>query len=155
MGQAAFAHEIEIRTSRAQLHAFLSDLHNYLPLHPLILSIEDLPPDPEMPGARRYRVVDRVPFGPFQLRARYVAAIDPVSDHEIQAHAWQSPGIQLQTTYALDESGAKTRLVERVWVEAPRLLRRFVTTQASRAHQETLTRMKTLFEGSRGPSESG
>jgi hypothetical protein len=154
MGRADFTHEIEIRTSRAQLHAFLCDLHNYVPLHPLILSIEDLPPVPEMPGSRRYRVVDRVPFGPFQLRARYVAAIEPVSDHEIRGHAWQSPRIHLETAYALNECGAKLRLVERVSVEAPWLLRRFVATQASRAHQETLAKLKTLFEGGRGSSGS-
>jgi hypothetical protein len=147
MTRADFAHEIEIATPRARLHAFLCDLYNYLPLHPLIVSIEDLPADPEMPRARRYQVVDRVPFGPFRLRTRYVAALEPVTGHEIRGHAWQSPGIYLQTTYTLEERGAVTRLAERVSVEAPRLLRRFVTTQASHAHQETLAKMKTQLEG--------
>ena len=140
--------EIEIQVAPARLHEFLCDLSNYSPLHPLIESIEELSPTAEMPRARRYRVVDRIPFGPFRLRARYIAALDPVSQNEVHGHAWQSPGIRLHSRYALQEITSGTRLVERVSVEAPWILRGFVIRQARQSHEETLVKMKALLEGS-------
>ena len=153
MPPADFVHEIEIRVALGKLHAFLCDLENYVPLHPLIESIEEIPTTPELPGARRYRVVDRIPLGPLRLRTAYVAALDPVSECEVHGHAWQSPGIRLHTVYSLEaveDGAAGTRLVERVNVEAPRLLRAFVISQARRSHGETLAKMKKLLEGSGG-----
>jgi hypothetical protein len=147
-----FVHEIEIRVNRSRLHAFLCDLHNYVPLHPLIESIEQIPPTPEMPNARRYRVVDRIPFGPIRLRIVYIAALDVVSDREVHGYAWQSPGVRLHTVYALAEVASGTLLVERVTVECPRILRRVVVSRARESHEETLAKMKTLLDegGARG-----
>ena len=145
-----FVHEIEICVPRARLHDFLCDLQNYLPLHPLIESIQELSPSEAMPHARRYRVVDRIPFGPFRFRSVYTAALESVTEHEVHGHAWQSPGIRLHTIYALEESSSGTRLVERVTIEAPRILRRFVLRQARQSHAETLAKMKALLEG-QGP----
>jgi hypothetical protein len=153
MAPADFVHEIEIRVGLERLHAFLCDLENYAPLHPLIESIEEIAATPELPGARRYRVVDRIPLGPFRLRTVYIAALDPVSEREVHGHAWQSPGVRLHTVYALEESALGTRLIERVSVEAPRFLA-FVVRQARRSHEETLARMKELFEGSGPPEEA-
>ena len=146
MSAEAFVHRIEIRASPARLHAFLCDLHNYLPLHPLIESIDELPPTPEMPSARRYRVVDRVPFGPFRMRAAYTAALEPTNPLEVHGHAWQFPGIRVHTVYTLGGIPAGTRLTERVAIVAPLLVRRFVVAQARKAHHETLERMRVLLE---------
>ena len=46
-----FVLEIEIRVARPTLHAFLCDLNNYVPLHPLIESIEELSPTDELPDS--------------------------------------------------------------------------------------------------------
>jgi hypothetical protein len=143
-----FVHEIEIRVPQARLHAFLCDLHNYLPLHPLIESIEEISPTDELPRARRYRVVDRVRVGPFRLRTVYTAALEPATANEVHGHAWQSPGIRLHTIYALESTGTGTRLVERVSIEAPLILRRFVVSQARQSHKETLAKLKALLEES-------
>jgi hypothetical protein len=143
--------EIEIGIPRARLHAFLCDLENYVPLHPLIESIEELAPSEELPRARRYRVVDRIPLGPFRLRTQYTAALDPVSESEVHGHAWQSPGIRLHTIYELHEIASGTRLVERVAVEAAPIFRRFVIRQARQSHEETLAKMKRLLESSSQP----
>ena len=145
-----FTHEVEIAAPRARVHAFLCDLHNLKALHPLIVSIEDLPRDAARPGARRHRIVDRIPFGPLRLPARYVAEIEPVGDDLIRAEAWQSPGVHLETTYRLQERGDATRLVEHVRIDAPRWLLRFVLRQASAAHRETLSRMQARFAGNPG-----
>ncbi len=146
MPAADFVLEVEIRVPQARLHAFLCDLHNYVPLHPLIESIEEISPTEEMPRARRYRVVDRVPLGPFRLRTSYTAALESVSPEEVRGYAWQSPGVRLQTNYALEKTESGTRLVERVCIEAPRLLRRFVVSKARQSHEETLAKMKALLE---------
>jgi len=142
-----FVHEIVIHASLARLHAFLCDLHNYVPLHPLIESIQEIPPADEAPDARRYRVVDRIPIGPFRLRTVYTAALQPVGDREVQGHASQSPGVRLHTIYTLEEVPSGTLLVERVSIEAPGILRHFVIVQARKSHEETLAKMKLLLEG--------
>ena len=143
-----FSHRIEIDVECAALHAFLCDLENYEPLHPLIESIEEIDPRSDLPGARRWRVVDRIPVGPFRMRTAYVAALEPVSDTEIRGHAWQSPGVRLRTVYSLSElAGGGTRLEERAFVRAPWGMRRFVVGQACASHATTLQRMKELLEG--------
>jgi len=142
-----FTLEVEIHVPPSAVHAILCDLDALAPLHPLIESIRELSPLDSMPRARHYRVVDRIPVGPFRLPTAYTAALDPVTDREVHGHAWQSPSIILHSIYALEETSRGTRLVERVSIEAPRLLRRFVVGQARRAHAETLERMKALLEG--------
>ena len=131
---------------RAVLHAFLCDLDNYVPLHPLIESIRALPARPERPRARRYRVVDQIPVGPVRMRTAYTAELEPVSDHEVRGEAWQSPGVHLVTRYQLEDRGPATRLREQVTLEAPFGLRRFVQRQARSAHRVTLQKMKALLE---------
>jgi len=145
---ARFEHAIEIAVPRARLHDFLCDLDNYVPLHPLIQSIRALPPDPAHPAARRYRVVDHIPVGPFTLKTAYTAALEPIADDEVHGQAWQSPGVHLLTVYKLEARGDdRTRLVESVALRAPFGLRRFVARQASASHRVTLEKMKALLEG--------
>ncbi len=146
MSSYDFVLEQDIDVSPPVLHAFLCDLNNYIPLHPLIQSIQPLTPRDDLPRAKCYRVVDRIPFGPFTLRTVYIAALDPVSESEVHGYAWQLPSIRLHTVYALTATALGTHLVESVRVNAPRLLRRFVTNRASRAHAETLSKMKLLLE---------
>jgi hypothetical protein len=147
MSAADFVLEIDMRVSPLRLHDFLCDLHNFVPLHPLIESIEEISPkEDDAPKLHRYRVVDRIPFGPFRLRTVYTASLESVSALEVHGRARQRPGVRLHTVYTLSEVAAGTHLVERVSVEAPRLLRRFVITKAQAAHEETLARMKQLLE---------
>jgi hypothetical protein len=84
-------------------------------------------------------------------RTRYIAALEPVSDSEVHGHAWQQPGIRLHTVYALQDTATPhtatgTHVTERVAVEAPFFLRWFVIGQASKAHLETLRKIKKLLE---------
>lgn len=141
----------EIGIALPTLHAFLCDLRRYVSLHPFIESIETLPPLEVLPKARHYRVVDRIPLGPFKLKTVYTAALDPVSPTEVHGHAWQAPSIRLRTVYRLEAVGSGTRLLERCWVDAGGLMRRFVVAQARKAHEKTHAEMKLLLES---PSES-
>lgn len=153
MTHANFQHSIEIAVPRAALHAFLCDLENYVPLHPLIESIRPLAATPDRPRAKRYRVVDRIPVGPFRMKSVYTAALDPVSESEVHGLAWQTPGIHLHTVYGLEPRGTGTHLTESVRVEAPWPLLRFVVSQASTSHRTTLEKMKALLE-SQAPAHS-
>jgi len=151
MSPPDFVLEVELRVSRDRVRSFLIDLHIHRDLHPLIVSVEELAADPAQPSARRYRITDRVPFGPFGLTIAYTAAIESLAAGRVRAEAWQTPGIHLATDYELaDLDDGGTRLVERVSVEAPWPLRRFTIRQARAAHRITLDRMKTLLE-SQGP----
>ncbi len=146
MAHAEFEHAIEMAIPPATLRAFLADLENYVPLHPLIESIRPLPPRADHPRAKHYRVVDRIPVGPFRLKAVYTAALDPVSPTEVHGLAWQSPGIHLHTVYRIEPEPGGLRLREQVRVEAPWPLLRFVVGQASASHRTTLCEMKALLE---------
>ena len=149
MSGTHFELEQEFEVEPSVLQEFLCDLNNYVPLHPLIESIEELSPNKDRPHARRYRVLDRVPLGPFKLRVAYVAALESIAENEVHGNAWQFPSIQLHTVYSLAATSAGTRLVENVTVHAPWLIRRYVIGQARAAHAETLSKMKVLLESRR------
>ena len=146
MAEARFQHAIELRVPPETLLSFLSDLHHHRDLHPLIERIEDLPPAPERPAARRYRVVDRLRLGPLRFRTTYVAELEPASASEIRGTAWQSPGVEVHTRYRVTPAPEGTRLCEDAIVKAPRLLLGYVRRQAEAAHRETLAKLKAHLE---------
>ena len=142
-----FELDVEIGVVAEVVRETLADLDRLSPLHPLIESIEALPARSPYPTARWYRVVDRIPFGPWKLKTVYEAALEVVSDVEVHGHAWQSPGVRLLTVYHLTRAGDGTRLRERCSVTAPFGMRRFVVSQARGAHAEMLAGLKRLLEG--------
>jgi len=147
----SFSLQCSVRAPLEQVHAFLCDLNNYVELHPLIESIEEIEARPELPSAACYRVVDRISVGPLRFRSVYTAALEAVSPSEVRGYAWQSPGVQLVTRYLLQPEGRdqeSTLLREECELRAPWGLRRFVVGQAERAHAETLQRLKSLLEAS-------
>ena len=146
MSSSGFENEVLIEESPETVRTFLLDLHNHTALHPLIESIVDLAPRPDQPKAKHYEIVDKVPVGPFRLKATYRATIEELSANEVLAQAWQKPKVYLKTTYRIDAAVPGTRLHESCEVSAPRLLRRFVTTQARQAHAESLQALKQHLE---------
>ena len=150
---AGFVLEQDYDAPPARLRDFLADLRNLSPLHPLIESIEELPARSDRPHAQFYRVVDRIPMGPFRMRTEYVAALEVISESEVHGDAWQRPGVRLHTVYELHSAGdtrqgmgtGGTHLVERVEITAPWGLARFVVSQARAAHAEMLAGMRELL----------
>ncbi len=147
MHDADFELSVEIAAPLATVHRLLGDLHRVAALHPLIESIETLPATPERPNAHRYRVLDRVAFGPLRFPARYEASLEATTPRQVVGQAWQPPGIRLRTQYDLLDRGETTLLREQCSVKAPFGLRRFVVQQARAAHRETLKNLKKLLEG--------
>lgn len=155
---ARFDHAIEIAVPRQRVREVLASLEALSPLHPLIESITALPARAIRPKARRYRVVDQIPVGPWRLRAVYTAELEVLAEDHVRGEAWQSPGVHLVTDYRLDERragppetgpddrGRTTALRESVAIWAPFGLRRFVARQASDSHRVTLEKLKALLE---------
>jgi carbon monoxide dehydrogenase subunit G len=146
MATAYFEQTIDVRVPPEAVHTFLTDLHRYRALHPLIERIEDLPSAPERPGARRYRVIDRLRFGPLRFRTAYIAEVEPTSPTEVHGTAWQNPGVEVHTRYRVSPSPEGTTLREEAVVKAPCLLLGYVRRQARAAHRETLEKLKTHLE---------
>jgi hypothetical protein len=147
MAERGFEQSIEIRVAPEVVHAFLADLHRHRDLHPLIERVEDLPSHPARPTVRRYRVTDRIHFGPLALRIHYFAELDPFAPDLILGAAWQSPGIEVRTRYRITASPAGGTLVqEEVLLKAPLLLIGYAHRQAESAHRETLAKLKVLLE---------
>lgn len=150
-----FFGEIEIKIPRESLHRFLCDLNNLVALDPLIASVEENEPVEDLPGARWYRVRGKIAFGPLSMPVTYIAALQPISDEVVCAYVWQSPKIRIRTAYHLRTTPRGTRLFENVDVEAPWLIRRFVVSQARRAHEATLLGIKRLIEGTDPENSAG
>ena len=79
--------------------------------------------------------------------AAVMAALESVGELEVRGYAWQSPGIRLDTVYALREVASCTLLDEQVTVSAPRVLKSYVVRQARKSHEVMLAKMKVLLEG--------
>ena len=139
-----FTNEILIDVPPKRVLEFLADLSGHDKIHPLIVSVEEI----EMPNDefRRYRITDRVPMGPFKMKAVYEADIWYTAEGDLQSVARQSPGIILHNTTSAIQQGDSTLLREEVRVEAPALLLNFVTKQAEEAHKKMFGRVKEFLE---------
>jgi hypothetical protein len=147
MAEREFEQSIEIGVAPAVVHAFLADLHNHRDLHPLIERIDDRPPDPRRPSVRRYRVIDRIRFGPLAFRIAYLVELESVGPDEVVAAARQTPGIEVRTRYRVScAPGGGTRLREEVAMKAPLVLIGYAHRQAEAAHRETFAKLKVLLE---------
>lgn len=146
VSEVKFEQSIDIAVPPKVVHAFLGNLHHYRSLHPLIDEVEDLAPTRAHPDAHRYRVTDKLRFGPFHYRFAYTAELEATSSTEVRGTAWQEPGIEVHTRYRVAPVGNGTRLHEDASIVAPRLLLGLVRRQAERAHRETLTKLKARLE---------
>ncbi len=146
MKNPTFTTEIQINAAPKKVIDFLADLSAHDKIHPLIVSVEELRvPDKAF---RRYRITDRVPMGPFKIKAVYEADIWRESDGMLRSVARQSPGIILHNeTTAEPTSDGATLLREVVTVKAPSILLNFTYRQAKESHQQMFERVKAVLEG--------
>jgi len=136
-----------VRAAPDQVRGFYVDLDNIKVVHPLIVSVaaESRVDTPD--GYRQsYRVVDRIPLGPFTLRITYRATLHVPADGDVQTEADQSPGVRLRATVSFEPAGGGTRLTERIRITAPRPLARVTTREAVKAHITMLAGIRRHFE---------
>ncbi len=127
------------------LHAiqFLEESTRY---HPLVQHIDLLEAVtlPDGSTRRSYRVVDRVPLGPFKLRTVYTAIMTrPIGEQTVIAEAHQSPGVilRIRNDCVAGPDGGVT-LTETIQIEASRILIGTVKRQAEAAHKRLMAELR-------------
>ena len=130
-----------------QVRDFYVDLDNIKLVHPLIVSVQTVSRT-QIPGGYRqsYRVVDRIPLGPFTMRITYRARLLVPRDGDVLTEADQSPGVRLRGTVSFEPIDAGTRITERIRIAAPRPLAAMTTREAVKAHIEMLAGIRRHFE---------
>ena len=126
---------------------FYVDLDNLKLVHPLIVSVQATSRTETPDGyLQSYRVVDRIPLGPFTIKTAYRARLHVRADGDVMTEADQSPGVRLRGTVSFVPSDRGTRLTERIRIAAPRPLVAVTTREALKAHTAMLAGIRRHFE---------
>lgn len=137
----------EVPAPADQVRDFYVDLNNIKLVHPLIMSVEVLSRSETTDGyLQTYRVVDRIPLGPFTVKVTYQAWLRVPDDGDVMTEADQSPGVRLRGTVSFEPVPGGTRVTERVRISAPRPLAAVTTREAVKAHIEMLAGIRRHFE---------
>ena len=137
----------EVPAPPGDVRDFYVDLDNIKVVHPLIVSVQATSrtetPDGYLQG---YRVVDRIPLGPFAMRITYRARLHVRADGDVLTEADQSPGVRLRGTVSFAPVDGGTRITERIRIAAPRPLAPMTTREGVKAHIEMLAGIRRHFE---------
>lgn len=126
---------------------FYVDLNNIKLVHPLIVSVQATSRTETPEGyLQSYRVVDRIPLGPFTIRITYRARLHVRTDGDVMTEADQSPGVRLRGTVSFTPIDGGTRITERIRIAAPRPLASMTAREAVKAHTEMLAGIRRHFE---------
>jgi hypothetical protein len=126
---------------------FYVDLNNIKLVHPLIVSVETVSRTETEDGYQHdYRVVDRIPLGPFTLRTSYRASLRVPASGEVRTEAVQPPGVRLRGTVSFEPVDGGTRLTERIGFTAPRPLAGVTIREGVKAHIKMLAGIRSHFE---------
>lgn len=126
---------------------FYVDLDNIKVVHPLIVSVETLSRSQTPDGyLHTYRVIDRIPLGPFTIKIAYQARLSVPAEGDVLTEADQSPGVRLRGTVSFEPVATGTRVTERIRIAAPRPLAPITTREAVKAHIEMLDGIRRHFE---------
>ncbi len=137
----------EVPAPPDEVRDFYVDLNNVRLVHPLIVSVEVVSRSETADGyLQTYRVVDRIPLGPFTVKVTYRARLRVPAVGDVLTEADQSPGVRLRGTVSFEPVPAGTRVTERVRISAPRPLAAVTTREAVKAHIEMLAGIRRHFE---------
>jgi hypothetical protein len=137
----------EVPAPPGQVRDFYVDLDNIKLVHPLIVSVEAESRSETPDGyVQSYRVIDRIPLGPFTMQITYGARLQVPADGDVMTEADQFPGVRLRGTVNFEPIGVGTRLTERIRIAAPRLLAPVTVREAVKAHAEMLAGIRRHFE---------
>jgi hypothetical protein len=126
---------------------FYVDLDNIKLVHPLIVSVRATDRSQTPDGYRQsYRVVDRIPLGPFTMQIAYVARLHVPTNGDVTTEADQSPGVRLRGTVSFEPIDAGTRVTERILFTVPRPLAPLTIREGVKAHIEMLAGIRRHFE---------
>ncbi len=137
----------EVPAPPGDVRDFYVDLDNIKLVHPLIVSVQATSRT-ETPGGylQSYRVIDRIPLGPFTIKITYQARLHVLRDGDVMTEADQSPGVRLRGTVSFEPIDGGTRVTERIRIAAPRPLAAVTTREAVKAHIAMLAGIRRHFE---------
>jgi Polyketide cyclase / dehydrase and lipid transport len=126
---------------------FYVDLDNIKLVHPLIVSVQAASRIETPEGyLQSYRVVDRIPLGPFTMRITYRARLHVPREGDVLTEADQSPGVRLRGTVSFAPIEGGTRITERIRFAAPRPLAAMTVREGVKAHIAMLAGIRRHFE---------
>jgi hypothetical protein len=137
----------DIPAPPAVVRDFYVDLENIKRVHPLVVAVR--PTDRHQTAesyTQGYRVQDRIPLGPLNLRISYAARLHVPAVGDVTAEADQFPRVRLRTKVSFEPIDAGTRITERMHIEAPRVLAAITVREAVKAHTAMLAGMRRCFE---------
>ena len=130
-----------------QVRDFYVDLDNIKLVHPLMVSVQATSRTETPDGyLQSYRVVDRIPLGPFTIKTAYRARLHVRADGDVMTEADQSPGVRLRGTVSFEPIDGGSRVTERIRIAAPRPLAAVTTPEAVKAHIAMLAGIRRHFE---------
>lgn len=131
-----------------EVRAFYVDLDNIKTVHPLVVSVRRTERTELVDGyCQSYRVKDRIPLGPLTLPTSYTASLRVASVGPVITQARQFPHVRLYGVVSFDSIRDGTRLVERLTIDAPRLLHATTLREAVKAHTKMLAGIRSHFGG--------
>ena len=137
----------EIPAPPEAVRDFYVDLENIKRVHPLVVAVRATDRQQTTDGyTQSYRVHDRIPLGPLNLRISYVARLHVPNVGDVTAEADQFPRVRLRTTVSFDPIGVGTRITEHMRIEAPRVLAAMTVREAVKAHTAMLAGMRRCLE---------
>jgi Polyketide cyclase / dehydrase and lipid transport len=138
---------VEVPAPPGDVRDFYVDLDNIKLVHPLIVSVEATSRTETPDGyLQDYRVVDRIPLGPFTIKTTYRAQLHVPDNGDVLTEADQPPGVRLRGTVSFEPIDAGTRITERIRIAAPRPLATLTTREAVKAHIAMLAGIRCHFE---------
>ncbi len=137
----------EIPAPPDEVRDFYVDLDNIKRVHPLVVAVRATDRQKTVDGyLQSYRVQDRIPLGPLQLRISYVARLHVPDSGDVTAEARQFPQVRLRTMVTFEPTDAGTRITEHMRIDAPLPLAAMTVREAVKAHAAMLAGMRRCFE---------
>lgn len=134
MRSGTFDYEIVAPATVAQAMALLSDMARLPELHPLIVSVTAVAPEP---GAlESYRITDRLRWGPIVFPITYEADVLSRTEDAVVTVARQRPATTVENRTRVSPDGSGVRIVVSMTLSAPTLLFGYAFRQAQSAHHE-------------------
>ena len=138
----------DVPASPDDVRAFYVDLDNIKTVHPLVVSVQRTKRTELVDGyCQSYRVKDRIPLGPLTLPTSYTANLRVASVGPVITQARQFPRVRLYGVVSFESTRDGTRLVERLTIDAPRLLHATTLREAVKAHTQMLAGIRSHFGG--------
>jgi hypothetical protein len=140
-----FDYSLTARCEPAQAVRLLSDFSLHDQLHPLIVKVERVPPEPGVLSS--FAITDRLRWGPVTFPITYHADVLVAGPDEVVTVARQQPRTTLRNHTRLHPQPDGTlRIDVRITLTAPTPLFGYAFRQARAAHAELAQRLRTTLE---------